>query len=361
MAAISADGAGRPLIDFDQHSLDYGNRWRQICDFNLAHCPVARTSANGGYWVALRRLIGQSLSPERSGRWEPYIRRAVAACLGRARDSGEIDLVLDLASPLAAGVVMQVVGLPLDGCAELARAIHTVEFAEAGTLDFERAATALADWGPVISSLIETRRREQAGDLISRLANSVIDGEPIPAERIIGICYLVLGSADITTGFIANALHWLHEFPDRRRTLIEDPRLVAGAVEELLRYHTPIHGLARTATRDAELSGQHVRAGDRLWLHFAAANRDPAVFEDPDEVRLDRSPNRHASFGFGIHHCVGAPLARLQARVTLEMVLAHAPDYIIDLLGASRYADIGKFNGFKKMPASFPPRCSDGY
>jgi cytochrome P450 len=406
-ARTSRPGPECALIDFDQHSLDYRNRWREISDTNLRSCPVAWTPAHGGYWVVsgyaplkkvthdpqtfssrwdlgsirqgpggisippgpypkipaeldppeflpYRRLISQDLSPEKSERWEPFIRQTVATCLDRAVASGQIDLVFDLASPLATAVVLGVLGLPIDGCAELARAIHITEFTKPGMPDFEASATVMADLAPVIEAQIASRRREPANDLISKLAHCLIDGEPIPVERIVGICYLVLGSVDNTAGFIASTLHWLHGLPERRRMLMDDPGLIPVAIEELLRYLAPIHGLARTATRDIEMSGQRIRAGDRLWLHFAAANRDPAVFENPDAVRFDRSPNRHASFGFGIHRCVGAPLTRLQAKVTVEMVLARLPDYLINLADTSRYEDVGKFNGFKRMPTTIP-------
>jgi cytochrome P450 len=410
MAGSNQKDIRGPLIDFDQHSLDYRNRWRQICDANLARCPVAWTATGDGYWVVsghaplcevmydhhtyssrwdlsparqgpagisippgpfpkipaeldppeflpYRRLISHSMSPEGSRRWEPHIRRTVAARLTRAAKSGEFDLLLDLAAPLATGVVLRVLGLPLADCDQLARAVHVAEFAKRASPDFEAAVTVLARWATTIESTISHRRRKPADDLISRLANSLINGQPIPLKHIIGICYLVLGSVDNTAGFLASALHWLHGPPDRRQTLIDNPDLIPATVEELLRYLAPIHGLARTATRDTELNGRRIAAGDRLWVHFAAANRDPAVFENPDTVRLDRSPNRHASFGFGIHRCVGAPLTRLQARITIEMVLARTPGYVIDLTATTRYADIGKFNGFERMSAVVQPKA----
>jgi len=393
-----------PVIDFDQHSVDYRNRWRDICDANLALCPVARTEANGGYWVIsgydplravlrdhrafssrwdlgtirtgpagisippgpfpkfpaeldppeftpYRRLIGQAMSPERSGRWAPLVRRMVEAGLDRANDAGELDFVRDLTVPLATAVAASVLGLPLDGYVELAGALHTVEYARAGGPDFEPAAGTLVRWADTVTSVIRARRATPAPDLIGDLATCRIDGDLLPIERVVGICYLVMGSVDNTAGFIASALLWLSENPDRRRELAGDPGLIPAAVDELLRYLAPIHGLARTATRDVDLAGRRIRRGDRVWLHFAAANRDPAVFPDPDAVRFDRAAGSHASFGFGIHRCVGAPLTRLQASLSLEMVLAVAPDYAVRQAGTRRYTDIGKFNGFERMAA----------
>lgn len=139
-----------------------------------------------------------------------------------------------------------------------------------------------------------------------------------------------------------------------------DPALIPAAVEEFLRVLAPVQFMSRTATRDVELGGQHIAAGERVMLAFAAANRDPAAFDDPTEVRLDRTPNRHVAFGSGIHRCVGAHLAKVQAVVMLEEVLRRIPDYVVDEERLRPYPSIRAINGYINLPATFTPSPAVG-
>jgi cytochrome P450 len=150
-------------------------------------------------------------------------------------------------------------------------------------------------------------------------------------------------------------LWWLEEHPEQRQRLIDEPALMEHATEEFLRVFTPVPALARTATTDVELGGQQLCEGDRVLMSFAAANRDPAVFDEPDEAKLDRFPNPHTSFGLGIHRCIGSNLARSWFQLMLRGVLDRMPDYTIDRGAARRNHSIGIINGFINMPATFTP------
>jgi cytochrome P450 len=212
-----------------------------------------------------------------------------------------------------------------------------------------------------MAELVSERRSRPQDDLASVLATATVNGEPLPDAHVLAMCGLVAaGGVDTTTALTANALHWLHANPGHRRRLIEDPGLIPVAVEEFLRYFSPVQMMARTATRDVELGGQPIRAGDRLLLSFAAANRDPSIFTDPADLILDRTPNRYISFGNGVHRCVGSHLARVQATVMLEEILKRMPDYAIDDAQAVRYPTIGAINGYIDLPATFTPSAPVG-
>ncbi len=153
----------------------------------------------------------------------------------------------------------------------------------------------------------------------------------ISEDELLGFCALLLIAGNETmANFLGNAVLTLHRQPDARRALVADPALLATGVDELLRFEPPVHELARTTTRDVELHGEVLPKGSRVLLLLAAANRDPRHFAEPDRLDLARDPNPHLSFGFGIHFCLGASLARLEARVALEEILAAIPDYRVE-------------------------------
>ena len=174
-------------------------------------------------------------------------------------------------------------------------------------------------------------------------------------EVLIEICTLILGGGvDTTTALISHAIDHLGHDLDARERIIADRDLVPLYCEELLRYHTPTQALARTATTDTMVGGQQVVEGDRVLICWAGANRDPDVFEQPDELIIDRFPNRHAAFGLGAHRCLGSNFARAEFATMLNAVLDRMPDYeLVD--GAEHYESIGVVNGWHRLPARFTP------
>jgi cytochrome P450 len=169
------------------------------------------------------------------------------------------------------------------------------------------------------------------------------------------VALIISGGVDTTTSLTGQALMWLDQHPDDRSALVEDAALLHLATEEFLRAFCPVTSLARTVLSDTEISGHRVRAGERIMLPWYAANRDPEVFPDPDEVQLDRFPNRHTSFGLGVHRCVGSNLARASFKSLLTGILRRLPDYQIDLAGSAFYPAIGINSGWSKLPATFTP------
>jgi cytochrome P450 len=161
---------------------------------------------------------------------------------------------------------------------------------------------------------------------------------------------MMAGGMDTTTAVLANAALYLFQNPDERRRLIDEPELLPSAIEEFLRFYSPVQALARTVASDTVLHGQQLREGQRLLLSWASANRDETVFDRADEVVLDRKPNRHAAFGLGAHRCLGSHLARLEIRIVLGELLRRAPNYRILSGESERYESIGVVNGWSTMP-----------
>jgi cytochrome P450 len=184
----------------------------------------------------------------------------------------------------------------------------------------------------------------------------VADDRPLTGEELASVLWnLVGGGLDTTTSLTSLSLHHLDEHPELREELIHRPELVATATEEFLRYYSVNESLTRTVTRDTELGGQQLRRGDYVLISWLSANHDESVFEQAEQVVLDRTPNRHLAFGVGPHRCIGMHMARSMFRVLLGEVLRRIPDYRIDREATQFYAGNPELTGVVKMPATFTP------
>ncbi len=278
-------------------------------------------------------------------------------CLDRHVESGRIDLVLDVANPVPAAVTLAFVGLPPGDWERFADPLHASAWAPPGSPEKQAAIEAIGQLAGVLRGIVADRRANPRDDLATAVATASIGGGRIELDRAVDILQLVVaGGVDTTTALLANTFVWLSEHPDVRQRLLDEPALMPVAREEFLRYFTPTQATARTADVDVELGGAHVAAGERVLLSWAAANRDPTVFDDPEHVHIDRAPNRHLTFGAGPHRCLGTHFARMIIRVVLEEVLARIPDYVVDTTAAQRYRTIGVINGWVEVPATFAPR-----
>jgi cytochrome P450 len=310
-------------------------------------------------FLGYRRLLNPIFSPAAVERVRPRIVSFADWCLDQVSASGAIDFVTDLASPVPAMITLDILGLPVSDWFRYASTFHNMVAFPPGTSELEDAIATAEKITDGLASLVAERRanpdRPRAG-AIDDLVDAEVGGHPIDEERVVDMVRLILaGGIDTTTGAAGGAFLHLGLHPAARRDLSVRPELVATATEEFIRWTTPTPLLGRTATAADELGGRAIAPYDRVMANLYAANRDPEAFADPDDVLLDRYPNRHMSFGWGIHRCVGAHLARVELEVMLERVLVRMPDFAVDPDGVRRYHTAGIQNGFLSVPATFSP------
>jgi cytochrome P450 len=211
--------------------------------------------------------------------------------------------------------------------------------------------------GQVLAEIQRRRRERELGeDLLGRLLGWSAGGDPLTDQEILDLAWLVIvGGLDNTSSLLANALMHLHRNHADRDRLRGDAELTRSAFHEFLRYFSVTQALSRTATRDTVVAGSPVREGERVMISWAAANRDPETFGRPDEIVLDRTPNKHLGFGVGVHRCVGALLAEEMFVITLQRILERMPDYVIHESMLEPYPSAGIAVGYINMPARFTP------
>lgn len=287
----------------------------------------------------LRTKVGRAFTPRRIAALEAGIRSRTEALLDVLGERGEGDLVRDFAAPLPTGVFAELLGVPES---EHERFRHWADTTCAMSPEPAAMAAgrhAMAELAALFTDLAERRRRAPTDDLISALVaatgpsgpeESADARGPLSHEELIGFCLLLLAAGlETTASLIATGALRLAQHPDQRAWLAAHPESIPRAVEEMVRFDSPIPGNARTLTRDVERHGEKLRAGDKVLLLFAAANRDPREFPDGDRFDVRREIDRHVAFGHGIHFCLGASLARLETRLAFEALLRRFPDHAL--------------------------------
>jgi len=306
---------------------------------------------------AYRALIEPLLTPDAVARLAPMIARHTTRVIDDFVETGQADLVHDLTNPLPAAVTLDWLGFPEEDWARLAKPIHDIFAAVAGSERAMRGAAGLAFLDTRIRELIRERREQPRQDAVSALVATLReDGTPFGEDELVSVIgLLVAGGVDTTTSLTGSTLVHLARNPADRDRLRADPDLLTGATEEFLRAFAPSQSMARTATTDTEISGCPVRPGERVLIPWVAANHDPDVFDQPEQVRLDRDARRHLSFGIGSHRCVGAHLARAMFTEMITQVLTRLGDYTIDESGLAEYPTKGNQVGWDAIPARFVP------
>jgi cytochrome P450 len=311
----------------------------------------------------IRRIVQPHLLPRRIAAQEPGIREVVRGLVASWRDCGRVDLAQELAWPMPNEVFFHVLGLPAaqeEGREQLARWVHELKDREPDDprlTPVAKAATAgIQDY---FGQLLEDRRRNPRADLVSHLVQADIDGVPFaddPVTRsseIMGLMMvLFLGGVESTAGLTGSFFKLLAENPDQRELLRSDPSLVPAAVEEAIRYASPLQLAARTTSREVTLHGVTIPAGGRVVLVYGAANRDERQFTDPDRFDVTRGRFRHMGFGEGVHGCLGAPLARLEVKVAAEEALPVLGDYTV-AGPAVRYRTTPNMYVWDSLPLAF--------
>jgi cytochrome P450 family 142 subfamily A polypeptide 1 len=302
-----------------------------------------------------RGLINRGFTVRRVQDHETYLRETVGRILDRVADVGRCDAVGEVATPLPMAMIGELMGLPE---ADHAKLLHWSDvFATGGQEVRPQVVAAVEEWSRYILPICASRRGDPAReDLISLIVNAEQDGRSLTDLDLLFETMLILVGGDETTRHvISGGLEALLRHPDQLALLRDDRSLLPTAIEEMLRWVTPVKNMNRTATRDVEVEGVQVREGDRILLVYPSANRDEAVFESPDEFDIRRDPNPHFAFGgFGRHHCLGAQLARLELRVLFDELLDRWSD--IRLADPSAPPDMRRGNfvlGLESLPVEF--------
>lgn len=275
----------------------------------------------------LRALVSRAFTPRRIAEIEPMTRRVACALLDDIVVRGCCDLQQEYAAVLPSVVIAKLIGVPDEHVGEFREWTGSFLGIQGQGEDFE----ALGKCYELFASLLADRRRDPHDDLMSALLAAEVDGEMLTDEELLGFCFLlVLAGNDTTASLIGNGVVLLAEDHEQRAALERDPGIWANAIEEINRIESPVQVLPRMATRDVELHGRTIPSGSRVMLLWGSANHDEREFPDPERFDVGRELVQHLSFGHGIHYCLGASLARLEARVAFEELHARAPDYELD-------------------------------
>jgi cytochrome P450 family 130 len=288
-----------------------------------------------------RKLVSRGFTPRQVEAVEPAVRRFVIERIERLRADGGGDIVAELFKPLPSMVVAHYLGVPeedrqqFDGWTE---AIVAAQTQDGGiTAAGESVGEAIASMMAYFTGLIERRRQEPEDDTVSHLVAAGVgaDGDMAGMLSILAFTFtMVTGGNDTTTGMLGGAVQLLHKRPDQRRLLINNPGLIADAIDELLRLTSPVQGLARTTTQDVRVGSTTIPAGRKVLLLYGSANRDEREYgADAGELEVRRRPRNIMTFSHGAHFCLGAAAARMQSRIALTELLARCPEFEVDLSG----------------------------
>ena len=319
----------------------------------------------------LRRLVSRGFTPKQVRALTPHITDLANEIIDSVEDRGRIELVEEFAMHVPTIVIAELLGLDPATRHQLYRWSDAMMAAD-GIADLESpvlatATEAFAEFTAVCADLVQ-QRREHGGqdDIISALvaAADVEPGEndatPLSDEELLMFCtFLVVAGNETTRNAISGGIRALSLFPTERDKLLADPELIDSAVEEIIRWVSPVLTMVRTVTTAHDFHGVRLEPGDRLLLLYQSANRDEALFEDGEQLRIDRSPNPHIAFGFGPHYCLGANLARLEVKIVLQELLRRLPDLrVVDPEVRPSRSQSTLVLGIQALPAVFTPVTS---
>jgi cytochrome P450 len=401
MTDTQAESRPRAEVDLDHHSPEFReDPYRRFRDMRESGCPVAHSEHYDGFWTLvdyasvfeaardddlfnsypsvgvpasgmpfpilpiesdpphtqeLREVTLRQFSPGSADRARSAAVEITNAAIDEFIERGECDIVGELTTPVPAQLILRLLKWDESRAMDWVHWVHTTVHERAH--DPEKAGMAGMELFGEINKQMEHRRAEGLGDdLFSDILRGTLDGQPLDDIQITMYGFLMmLGGMDTTSGFTGNVLLRLCQDPELRSQLIADPSLIKKGTDELLRVFTPTLGLARTVSRDTEFHGQPMRQGDRAILMWAAANRDPAMFDDPDTLDLAReNAKKQMAFGVGIHRCLGSHYAKMMFQVMLTQILERLPDF--ELAGDyERFEDAGEVYAVRKLPIKFTP------
>ncbi|MEX2081178.1 MAG: cytochrome P450 [Dehalococcoidia bacterium] len=319
--------------------------------------------------VKMRRLVNKGFTPRAVNAMEPEIRRITNEILDTIAHQGSCDFVVDVASQLPLAVICGMMGLKQEDWPLMFELTNKVlgsgdpEYQtdipedQRGTGVAARM-TAMSGVGRMMEyfrGVLEDRRANpREDDLPTILLEAELEGERLTEGDILAFCFLlILAGNETTRNAISGGLQVLCEHPDQKQRLLDDPTLMDSAIEEILRWVSPLHHMARTATADDEIRGKQIHEGDRVLMWYPSANRDEEYFPDPYRFDITRSPNEHIAFGIGEHFCLGAGFARKELKVMFEELFRRFPD--IETVGPPERLRSNFINGVKHLPVQYTP------
>lgn len=301
-----------------------------------------------------RRLVNKAFTARRIAELEPWIREIASHLLDQFAEGTPVDAVGAFTMPLPVQIIARMLGIPAQDQAAFKRwSDALVAFNDTGLEPGERArqATEMMEY---FGKVAAARRQRHEQDLISALVETDIEGDKLEEWKILGFCILLLVAGnETTTNLLSNLLNVLVDRPALWRRLRGDRSLVELAIEETLRYESPVQLLTRFATREVEIGGAKIFQGQAVAVSYGAANRDPAAFSEPDVFRLDRDWSKHLGFGAGIHYCLGAPLARVESQIALNALLDRFSRFSRGDRPAVRQRMTNLLLGFRDLPLEF--------
>lgn len=348
-AAYSWARHAAPLIHFPQPDLwaifDYSGVKRALTDHEAFSSNMAKANRPNPAWMVfldpprhskLRALVSRAFTPRMVAELEPRIERLTSELLDSALEKRTIDIVADLAEPLPVRVIAEMLGLPSEewrrfrywSNAIVASSSLAVVGGEQWMAAVKTAAPAGEEMKACLDKWVAKRRSAPKNDLLTALALAEVDGETLSEREIFGFVQLLLiAGTETTASLIPNAILCLAENPDQLAQLRRSPESLPAAIEEVLRYRSPLQWMLRVTAREVEMSGQTIPSGKLVLAVIGSANRDARYFTEPERFDIARDSNQHLAFGHGIHFCLGAPLARLESRVVLRNFLERVESF----------------------------------
>lgn len=299
-----------------------------------------------------RKLVSRGFTPRRVQASEERVGRICDELIDRVCQRGECEFVRDLAAPLPMIVIGDMLGVPPEDRDELLRWSDDMLASLSGRPEhLDAAAVAFGEYEAYALRMIQKRREQPKDDLFSVLAHAEVDGDRLDdSELVFESLLLLVGGDETTRHVISGGMEQLALHPAERQKLIDEPALLPSGVEEMLRWVSPVKNMNRTITRDVELAGSRLRAGDSALLLYESANFDDTHFDDPERFDVERAPNDHVAFGFGAHFCLGASLARLEVSTMIGRLLGRLPDIEIGPESPTRF-----MTTIAAMPVRFTP------
>jgi len=305
-----------------------------------------------------RRLVARRFTPRSVTHHERLVRSVAAGLVEAVAADGRADVVSQLAAPLPARMIGHLLGFPDDRWPDLVHwSATTIAMGGGPRYATDEGIMAAVEYGQAAVELANERRDCPVGDLMSVWSTAEVGGSPLSDDDLASDALLLLdGGAETTRTVIANGIDTFIAHPEQRELLRREPERMPTAVEELIRWTTPVLNMCRVATRDTEVEGVEIRAGQQVVLMYSSANRDESVFDEPQRFDVTRDPNPHISFGFGTHFCLGAALARLELRIMFEELISRLDDWAwADDLGPRRLPN-AFVRGITEFPVTFSAR-----